>query len=212
VDLIDHLWRDLDRAARTGARPLQLLSHPGTWMVATYRIGRALRRLPRLLRLPLLCAQRPWEIALGTFIGVALPPNAEIGGGMQLGDGGAIVVSPDAHIGRDCHLSQGVAIVEDGRDGDVGAPWIGDRVFIGPGAKVLGAIRVGNDAAIGANAVVNDDVPDGATVAGIPAKVVSMRGSKGLLPPGRRRPPFPDLLRQLVRGFLPRPTQLLLRA
>ena len=84
-------------------------------------------------------------------------------------------------------------------------------MLIGPGAKLAGPIRIGNDSAIGSNAVVEADVPDGATVAGIPARVVARTGSRGKLVPGRKRPPLLDAMRGLVRGFLPRPAQLLLR-
>ncbi|WP_260267260.1 serine O-acetyltransferase [Pediococcus parvulus] len=60
-------------------------------------------------------------------------------------------------------------------------PIIGDNVYIGPGAKLFGKIHIGNNCAIGANAVVNKNVPDNVTVAGIPAKIINHRGSKGLI-------------------------------
>ena len=47
MELIDHLWRDLDRFARAGARPVEILTDPGAWVAFTYRLGRAVRRLPR---------------------------------------------------------------------------------------------------------------------------------------------------------------------
>ena len=206
MELIDHLWRDLDRMARAGARPLDALIDPGTWVVVTYRLGRAVRRLPRLFRVPAICAHKPFELLVGTLLRVALPPSAEVGGGLRVGRVGGIRVTSGAYIGRDCDLAEGVTIASSG-----GAPWIGDRVLIGPGAKLVGPIRVGNDAAIGPNAVVEADVPDGATVAGVPAHVVPGGGSRGQLVPGRKRPPLLDAMRGLVRGFLPRPTQLLLR-
>ena len=206
MDLIDHLWRDLDRLVRAGGRPVDILTDPGAWVAFTYRLGRAVRRLPRLFRLPAVCAQKPLELLVGSVVRVALPPSAEVGGGLRIGRVGGIRVAADAYIGRDCDLSEGVTIADSG-----GAPWIGDRVQIGPGAKLVGPIRVGNDAAIGPNAVVETDVPDGATVAGIPARVVAGNGSRGSLVPGRKRPPLLDALRGMVRGFLPRPTQLLLR-
>ena len=123
-----------------------------------------------------------------------------------MGRVGGIRVAPDAYIGRDCDLSEGVTIAA-----STGAPWIGDRVQIGPGAKIVGPIRVGNDAAIGPNAVVETDVPDGATVAGIPARIVPGTGSRGRLVTGRKRPPLLEAVRGMVRRLLPRPTQLLLR-
>jgi serine O-acetyltransferase len=56
------------------------------------------------------------------------------------------------------------------------APVIGDNIFIGAGAKILGSVRIGNDVKVGANAVVTKDVPDGATVVGIPARVIKLYG------------------------------------
>jgi serine O-acetyltransferase len=58
---------------------------------------------------------------------------------------------------------------------------LGDNVYIGSGARILGGVRIGDEAAIGANAVVVDDVPARVTVGGVPAKVISSRGSRGVL-------------------------------
>lgn len=206
MQIIDLLWRDLDRMIRSGSRPFDILVDAGVWVVVTYRVGRALRGLPRLLRLPASCAHRPLELLVGLLTRVALPPSAEVGGGLRLGLTGGIRVAAETYIGRDCDLAEGVTIASSG-----GAPWIGDRVQLGAGARVVGPVRIGNDAAIGPNAVVEADVPDGVTVAGIPARVVAEGGSRGRLTPGRRRPPLPDVLRGMVRRLLPRPTQLLLR-
>jgi serine O-acetyltransferase len=65
------------------------------------------------------------------------------------------------------------------RGTNAGIPTIGDRVFIGPGAIVLGGIQVGNDALIGANAVVTFDVPESAVVAAPKAEIISYKGSSG---------------------------------
>jgi len=62
-----------------------------------------------------------------------------------------------------------------------GVPTIGDNVYIGPGAKLFGAIVVGDNAAIGANCVVTHDVPENAVVVGIPGKVISYEGSQGYI-------------------------------
>ena len=206
MQFLDELWRDVDRMARSGARPANILVDVAGWVAISYRVGRALRGLPRVLRVPAICAHKPIDFLLGAVSGILLSREAEIGGGLRLGNVGAIRVAPDAHIGRDCELAEGVTISSSG-----GTPWIGDRVLIGAGAKIAGPIRIGNDSLIGCNAVVEADVPDGATVAGIPARVVAGTGSRGKLIPGRKRPPLADAMRGLVRSFLPRPTQLLLR-
>jgi serine O-acetyltransferase len=210
--LLDQLFRDLDRMRRMGTTPAALLRSPGAWVVATYRVGRAVRSLPRCMRAPLLVAHRPWELLLRKMTGASVPSAAEIGGGLYIARPAAVEISPEAHIGRDCNLSEGVSICSAARGPERGAPWIGDRVYIGPHARIVGPIRVGNDAAIGANAVVSEDVPDGAVIAGAPARVLSMHGSHALVVQGRRRPPLAAGLRQVVRAVLPRPTQLLLRA
>jgi serine O-acetyltransferase len=209
--LVDDLWRDLDRLARVGATPVAIVFDPAAWAVATYRIGRAMLALPAPLRLPLRLLHRPLEMAVRAITGVDLPLGAEIGGGLYIAHTGGIRVSPLAHIGRDCNLSRGAIIDVGARRGESGAPWIGDRVYIGPGVRVAGPVRIGNDAAIGANALVDGDVPDGGAVAGPPPKAVPSPGPRTVLP-GRHRPPTADQIRQLLRGVLPRPTQLLLRA
>ena len=59
------------------------------------------------------------------------------------------------------------------------APIIGDNCFIGPGVKMFGNIKIGNNVAIGANSVVNKDVEDNVTVVGVPAKIVNRKGTQG---------------------------------
>lgn len=74
-----------------------------------------------------------------------------------------IIISPDAIIGKRCRIYHQVTIGNDDRDKS-NVPIIGDNVTIYPGAKVLGKIKIGNNVKIGANAVVTEDVPDGAFV------------------------------------------------
>ncbi len=104
-------------------------------------------------------------------------PRHVFGPGLSIAHFGSIVVNGRAIVGRNCRIHPGVVIGEL----DAAAPRIGDNVYIGPGAKLYGGISIGDRAAIGANAVVNADVPAGAVVAGIPARVVSDSGSEGLL-------------------------------
>ena len=100
-----------------------------------------------------------------------------IGPGLRIYHGDGIVIASGAVVGRGLTLEHQVTIGNRiGHEGDLGCPTIGDDVFIGVGAKVLGDIRIGNNVRIGANAVVLHDIPDNATVVGIPGKVVRIKG------------------------------------
>jgi serine O-acetyltransferase len=109
--------------------------------------------------------------------GIDIPYRTRIGYGFYIGHFGGIVVHPNAVIGNNCNISQGVTIGRANRGARAGTPVIGDNVFIGPGAKIIGNLQIGNNVAIGANAVVTKSVPDNAVVAGVPAHVISMQGS-----------------------------------
>lgn len=90
--------------------------------------------------------------------------HQKIGGGLRLPHPTGIIIHPEATIGPNCMIFQQVTIA--------GAVEIGGHVDIGAGAKILGPLTIGDHANIGANAVVLSDVPAGATVVGVPAKVV----------------------------------------
>lgn len=125
-----------------------------------------------------------YALALNRFnhyqyrFGISIPFNTKIGKGFYIGHFGCIVVSPFATIGKNVNISQGVTIGATNRGDKAGVATIGDGVYIGPGAKIIGAIHVGNNVAIGANAVVTHDVPDNAVVAGVPARIISMNGAE----------------------------------
>lgn len=103
----------------------------------------------------------------------------DIGPGLRIYHGDGIVIARGAVIGRGLTIEHQVTIGNRiGHEGERGCPTIGDDVFIGAGAKVLGPIRIGNNVRIGANAVVLHDVPDNATVVGVPAKVVRIAGKR----------------------------------
>lgn len=109
-------------------------------------------------------------------------PRGVFGPGLSIAHHGTITVNGEAVVGRNCRIDTQTTI------GDVRgeAPTIGDDVYIGSGARILGGVRIGDEVAIGANAVVIEDVPDRVTVGGIPARVISRRGSRGVL----RSPPL----------------------
>jgi serine O-acetyltransferase len=109
--------------------------------------------------------------------GLEITYLSKIGPGLYIPHPQGIVVHEDAVIGRNCLLSQGVTIGDLKRGDRKGCPVIGDNVYIAPGAVVVGHIKVGDNVAIGANAVVNRDLPDNAVAAGIPARILSFQGA-----------------------------------
>jgi serine O-acetyltransferase len=112
-----------------------------------------------------------------------IPASAQLGRGVRLNYSGlGTVIHKRAVIGD--HVEIGPGVVIGGRSEIWEVPVIEDFVQIGVGAKVLGPIRVGRGASIGANAVVLDDVPPGAVVGGIPARILRIRDPEPLLGTG----------------------------
>ena len=111
--------------------------------------------------------------------GIQIPDTTQIGKGFYIGHFGCIVISDQTIIGNNVNISQGITIGRTNRGEKQGVPTIGNDVYIGPGAKIIGKINIGNNITIGANAVVTSNVPDNACVAGIPAKIISYAGSEG---------------------------------
>jgi len=109
--------------------------------------------------------------------GISLPAECEVGKGLYIGHFGHLIINPRVKIGDNCNLSQGVTLGIKQRGKHAGSPLIGNRVYIGPNAIIIGKIEVGDDAAIGAGAVVTRSVSPRAVVAGNPAKIISMQGS-----------------------------------
>lgn len=110
-----------------------------------------------------------------------LPSTCRIGAGLCLLHGGTVVINSESEIGVNCTISHGVTIGHTIGGKHPGSPKIGNRVFIGPGAVVLGGITIGDDAAIGANAVVTGNVASSAVVVGIPAREISREGSNSYI-------------------------------
>lgn len=114
---------------------------------------------------------------LAVHTGISIPPGV-FGRGLSVAHTGNIVVNDQARVGRFCRLHSGTNIgVHAG-----GAPRLGDRVYVAPGAVLFGPITVGDDVLVGANSVVRSDVPAGVTVGGAPAQVIARRGSASSMP------------------------------
>ena len=168
-------WQaDLKRYPR---RPF--LKEQAVWAIAVYRFGRRVdRRRPGISRKIL---EKFYWLAyrvVETLTGITLPKSVEVGPGLKIYHFGNIIVHKDARLGANCSLRQGVTIGNRHENGPV--PFIEDDVDFGAYAQVLGGIRIGKGAKIGAMSVVLRDVPPGATAVGIPARVIAAKMPDGV--------------------------------
>jgi serine O-acetyltransferase len=147
------------------------ITRRGLWSMVVYRFGnwRYTFRSP-ILRKPLSLVYKLLRLFSEILTSVELPCETRVGRRLVIEHAFDIVVSGDAVLGDDVVLRNGVTIGLRHR-GHRGSPTIGNRVDIGAGAKLLGPISIGDDAAIGANAVVITDVPAGHVAVGVPARV-----------------------------------------
>jgi serine O-acetyltransferase len=112
---------------------------------------------------------------------IHIPPETKIGYGLYLGYGENITVTGSAIIGNNVNINHGAAIGIVNRGNKKGAPIIGDCVWIGTNAVVVGNITIGNNVLIAPLSHVNFDVPENAVVAGNPAKIISYKGTEGYI-------------------------------
>ncbi|HVY13545.1 MAG TPA: serine O-acetyltransferase [Alphaproteobacteria bacterium] len=158
-----HAYRQNDPAAKSVLEVVLL--YPGLKAVALHRLANPLFKagvpfLPRLIS----------EFSR-LITGIEIHPGATIGKNLVSDHGMGVVIGETAEVGDDCLIFHGSTLGGKGGGGGKRHPTIGHRVLVGAGAKLLGSINVGNDAKIGANAVVLHDVPAGATAVGVPAEM-----------------------------------------
>ena len=110
--------------------------------------------------------------------GIEIHPGATIGRRLVIDHGMGIVIGETAEIGDDVLIYHGVTLGGTGKDRGKRHPTIGNNVLIGCGAKVLGPFKVGDGARVASNSVVLSEVPENATVVGVPAKVVRIGDEK----------------------------------
>jgi len=175
-DQIKYLFSDLKRWPCSNSKELFYnIFEQGIWVTILYRFTRMLY----LINIPVF---RIFLRTLAFFIykfaetclGVSLQPGANIGPGLYIGHVGAIRINFKVIAGRNLSIGPGVIVGSIGF-GHKEVPVLGDNVYIGTGAKVLGKIKIGNNVKIGANAVVIKDVPDNATAVGVPAKTIEKK-------------------------------------
>lgn len=137
-----------------------------------YRFGKWRYSIrPRWLRLPFSFLYKALKPIVEILTGIELPCEAILGHRFRIDHFGGIIISGDAVFGDDCVIRNGVTVGLR-HEGKRGSPVIGNRVDIGAGAKILGPIHIGDDVAIGANAVVLKDVPPNSIAVGVPARIL----------------------------------------
>ena len=112
------------------------------------------------------------------FTGVEIHPAATIGRRLVIDHGTGIVVGATTEIGDDCLIYQGVTLGGTGVMQGKRHPTLGNNVMVGSGAKVLGPIKIGDNARVAANSVVLREVPANSTVVGVPGRIVRINGEK----------------------------------
>lgn len=143
-----------------------ILLYPGFHAILFYRIAHFFSNL-KLKFIARFISQ------LARFLtGIEIHPGAKIGKRLFIDHGMGIVIGETSTIGNNCTIYHGVTLGGTGKDKNKRHPDLGDNVIVGCGAKVLGPIKIGNNVKIGANAVILKEIPDNATVVGIPGHVV----------------------------------------
>ena len=194
------LAADLYRyAGRTGLGPFlkHVIFTPGFKCTVAMRTCGWLKTKP-FLAFGLYPLSKAILLRLRHKYGIAIPEYTVVGPGLFINRFSGIFVHGDAVLGSNVNMTHGTMLGQTNRGARAGAPTVGDRVFFGAGAKVIGAIRIGDDCAVGANAVVTKDVPDGGVVGGVPAKLLSTEGAGDYI---RRRVPE-DLMRKCASPFI----------
>ena len=180
--MIEDLKTDIDRYVFMSKKHWlsMFFMKQGLWILTQYRVSRWVDlkvKLPVVRQiLKVICAL--WQKLIEILTNSEFPNKANIGKGIYMAHGSGIVLHNDLCMGEYCNIGHQVTIGYGGRGDKSGVPKVGDRVFIGPGAKIFGPIVIGNDVAIGANAVVTKDLPDNAVAVGIHAQIISYKGSQ----------------------------------
>ncbi len=142
--------------------------YPGKDMPLLQKLYRRAQkgRLNRFVFKPLFVVVRSWKC-------IDMSVDVKIGGGLYMGHASCFTINSHAVLGRNCSIHKGALIGRENRGKRKGAPVIGDEVWIGINAVIVGNVKIGNDVLIAPNSYVNFDVPDHSIVIGNPAKVYS---------------------------------------
>ena len=162
---------------------LLVLLHQGLWALCVYRVSNSIynSKMPNFLKQILLSFAVLWQKMIEILTGISISYAAQIGPGFYIGHFGGIIINASSVIGNNCNISQGVTIGVSGRGEKRGVPIIGNNVYIGANAVVVGKIVIGDNCVIAANSLVVKSVESNSTVMGVPATVINNNNSKGYI-------------------------------
>ena len=149
-----------------------LLTYSGLHAIISHKIAR------RLMNIGLHLTARMISQFTRFITGIEIHPGAKIGRGLFIDHGMGVVIGETSIIGDNMTMYQGGTLGGTGKQRGKRHPTIGNNVVIGAGAKILGDITVGNNVNIGANAVVIRNIPDNATVVGVPGRIAKQEGER----------------------------------
>jgi serine O-acetyltransferase len=153
-----------------------VLTYPGIHALALHRVAHALWRLQWPPQEMWKWLARAISHVSRMLTGIEIHPGAKIGRRVFIDHGLGVVIGETAEVGNDVLMFHGVTLGGTSTEPVKRHPTIGDHVMIGMGAKIIGAIVVGDHSKIGANAVVNRDVPPNCTIVGVPGRIVVRDG------------------------------------
>ena len=173
MSLLQRIGRDIkaarDRDPAASGNLEVILAYPGFHARQLHRLAHTLHthHVPMLPRLV--------SHVTRLVTGIEIHPGAKIGEGFFIDHGMGVVIGETAEIGDNCHLYQGVTLGGTSTRREKRHPTLENNVEVGAGAKLIGAITIGENAQVGAGSVVVTNVPPNATIVGVPGHIVAYR-------------------------------------
>lgn len=184
MTLFKYIQSDYNKYKKYGANFFVIVFFTqGFWATCQYRIAHYVfaKITMQPFRFILKSILFLWQKGIEITTGISIPASVEIGHSFYIGHFGGIIFNKDAILGDNCNIAQNVTIGVSGLEENRGVPIIGNNVYIAANSVIAGKISIEDDALIGACSLVTADVKAGTTVVGVPAVVISQRGSKGYI-------------------------------
>jgi serine O-acetyltransferase len=184
MTVIQLIISDYKKYKKYGSNALVILFlTQGFWATFQYRIAHFIHVNLRIqpFRFLFMGVMYIWQKMIEILTGISIPASASIGDSFYIAHFGGIILNSQTVFGNNCNISQGVTIGVSGLRDKRGVPSIGNNVYIGANAVLAGKIIVGDNALIGACSFVNSDVQENGVVLGVPAVMISDKGSKGYI-------------------------------